>query len=179
MPTIAGMPAEYLKTIMAEFKLQGLLDLKKAKKLKDEAPLDALHKEGVKPRPSTIMGRLAVGYSEEQTALMADFFAKQKWASAGNNPMATRINKRLVKKGKKLARKKCKGCHEARGIPDADDEDTPRLGGQWLDYLMLKMADYKNPDLTVPQPSKMAKKIKKMSAKDLQAIAHFYAAQKK
>ena len=154
MPSIAGMPATYLKTIMAEFKSG--------------------------ERPSTIMGRLAKGYSEKETAMMADFFAKQKREDATSAPqskLATPINTKLAATGEKLAKKrKCEKCHEDGGT--FQDEDTPRVAGQWLDYLRFKMEDYKNPSITVPQPKKMKAQIDKMSAQDLEAVAHFYANQK-
>jgi len=154
MPTIAGMPAEYLNTIMADYKSGD--------------------------RNSTIMGRIARGYSEEETALMADFFSKQKWQNAQSHPnskLATPVDPDKARRGKKVA-KKCKSCHGKTGIPEEGDEDTPRMAGQWLDYLLFKMQDYKNPDLKVMQPRSMRKKIKKLSAEDLEALAHFYAQQK-
>lgn len=154
MPSLAGMPVEYMKTLMAEFKSGD--------------------------RPSTIMGRLAKGYTAEQVTQMAGFFAKQKWQnakSADQSKLATPVSASLAKKGKKLVEKnKCGKCHEDDGV--TQDEDTPRMAGQWVDYLLFKMQDYKNPDIDVPQPKKMAKKVKKMSLAELEAVAHFYAHQK-
>lgn len=151
MPSIAGMPANYLKNIMAEYKSG--------------------------KRPNTIMGRLATGYSDEEIALMADFFAKQKWQDATSAPqskLATPIDAKMVKAGEKLTKSaKCDKCHEDGGA--FQDDDTPRMAGQWLDYLRFKMQDYKNEKITVPQPSKMEKAIKKMSAQELESVAHFYA----
>ena len=154
MPSIAGMPAEYLTSIMAEFKSG--------------------------ERPSTIMGRIAKGYSDEETALMAKFFSKQTWVdakSAHQSKNRTMVNAKLAKKGEKLVKKsKCGKCHEDGGM--TQDEDTPRMAGQWVDYLIFKMQDLKNKHLDVPQPKKMAKRIKKLSASDLEAMAHFYAGNK-
>jgi len=153
MPSIAGMPVEYLNTIMADYKSG--------------------------ERNSTIMGRIAKGYDEKQTALIAGYFSKQKWQNAKSHPnskLATPVDPAKAKRGKRLA-KKCKSCHGKTGIPDEYDDYTPRLAGQWLDYLIFKMQDYKNPDLDVMQPRKMKRGIKKMSAKDLEALAHFYANQ--
>ena len=154
MPSIAGMPAVYMKEIMADFKSG--------------------------KRPSTIMGRLAKGYTEEENALMADFFAKQTWQNAKSAPqskLATDIDVKLAKKGAKLVKKrKCEKCHEDNGV--TQDEDTPRMAGQWLDYLLFKFQDLKHPELKVPQPKKMKKQIKRLSAQDLEAVAHFYANQK-
>ena len=154
MPSIAGMPSDYLKQIMADYKSGD--------------------------RPSTIMGRLAKGYTEKETAQIADFFAKQKWQNAKSAPqskLATPVNAKLAKKGSKIQNKrKCEKCHEDGGV--FQDEDTPRMAGQWLDYLRFKMQDFKHKGMKVPQPKKMKKQINKMSAQDLEAVAHFYANQK-
>ncbi|MBF0108477.1 MAG: cytochrome C [Magnetococcales bacterium] len=154
MPTIAGFPANHLKTLMGEFK------------------------DGT--RPSTIMGRLAKGYSTEEIALIADFFSKKKWASAqshANSKHATAIDPALAAKGEKVtADAKCDKCHEDAGA--FQDEDTPRVAGQWLDYLIIKMQDYKNPAMKVPQEKKMETAMEKLSLEDLIAVSHFYASKK-
>lgn len=154
MPTIAGMPAPYLKTVMADFRSG--------------------------KRPSTIMGRLAKGYSDEEVALIADVFSKQKWQNAVSAPQskqATPVDAKLAKEGAKLAKSaKCDKCHEDNGV--FQDEDTPRMAGQWLDYLRFKAQDLKNPALEVPQADKMKSAIAKLLAEEMEALAHFYASQK-
>ncbi|MBF0358199.1 MAG: c-type cytochrome [Magnetococcales bacterium] len=154
MPTIGGMKTEYLQAIMAEFKSG--------------------------ERPSTIMGRIAKGYTKEETAKISDHLAMQPWGnatSAHQSKNRTHISSKLADQGEKLVKKgKCEKCHEDNGM--AQDEDTPRMAGQWVDYLIFKMHDLKNKDLNVPQPKKMAKRIKKFSVEELEAMAHFYASQK-
>jgi cytochrome subunit of sulfide dehydrogenase len=154
MPTIAGMPAEYLDTVMADFKSG--------------------------ERPSTIMGRIAKGYDKKETTLISKYFAGKKWESASSASQSQnrqKINAGLAKKGKKLVKKaKCGKCHEDDGV--AQDEDTPRMAGQWLEYLIFKMEDLKNKHLDVPQEKKMKKGIAKLSLSELVAVAHFYASKK-
>ena len=154
MPTIAGMPAEYLNSIMADFKSG--------------------------ERPSTIMGRIAKGYTAEETDAISKFFAGHNWQNAMSAPQSqnrTQVSHKLAKQGKKLVKKsKCGKCHEDDGM--TQDEDTPRMAGQWVDYLIFKMQDLKNKHLDVPQPKKMAKRINKLSAAELESIAHFYASVK-
>ncbi|MBF0448219.1 MAG: hypothetical protein HQL67_08475 [Magnetococcales bacterium] len=153
MPSIAGMPSKFLTTIMADFKSG--------------------------ERPSTIMGRIAKGYDEAETKLIADYFAQQKWAnakSAHQSKNRTKINAELADMGQKLVKKeKCEKCHEDDGM--TQDEDTPRMAGQWVDYLIFKMHDLKNDQLNVPQPKKMKKRIDSLSVSELESIAHFYASQ--
>lgn len=151
MPTIAGMPAGYLKELMRAFKSG--------------------------ERPSTIMGRLTQGYSEAEIDQISDVYAAKSWGNAVINPNlkeGTTVDAAQAATGKKAA-KRCGKCHEDGGR--STEDDTPRLAGQWVDYLIFKMEDYKNPDMTVPQPKKMKKQIDKLSAEQLKAIAHFYASQ--
>lgn len=151
MPTIAGLPAEHLKKVMGEFK------------------------NG--KRPSTIMGRLMKGYTDEELATIATFFAKQKWANAQGAPqskMATAVDGKLAAQGGKI-QKNCAKCHDDDGR--SQEDDVPRLAGQWLDYLLIKMEDYKDEGIKVPQPEKMEKQMGKKSLDELKALAHFYASQ--
>ncbi|MBF0179288.1 MAG: c-type cytochrome [Magnetococcales bacterium] len=154
MPTIAGMPTTYLQKIMADFKSG--------------------------KRPSTIMGRIAKGYTEEETKRISDHLAKAKWGdsvSHANSVMATKVDAAKAKKGKKLVdAQKCSKCHEDDGL--TQDEDTPRMAGQWVDYLLIKMQDFKNQHLTIPQPEKMQRAIEKLSLQELEDVAHFYASKK-
>ncbi|MBF0417216.1 MAG: c-type cytochrome [Magnetococcales bacterium] len=154
MPSIAGMPAKYLEHIMSEFQSG--------------------------KRPSTIMGRIAKGYTEEETKRIAEYLSKAKWQpvkSGPNSLTATKVDEAKGKKGKKVIESsKCGKCHEDEGV--TQDEDTPRVAGQWVDYLVIKMQDFKNEHLSVPQPEKMKKAIDKLSAEELESAAHFYAGQK-
>ncbi|ABK45486.1 sulfide dehydrogenase (flavocytochrome), cytochrome c subunit [Magnetococcus marinus MC-1] len=159
MPTIAGQPAAHLVNMMKEFKSG--------------------------ERPATIMDRIAKGYSDEEITELSKYLATQKW---GNNVANARLSMKtgtpfnqvddaLVAKGAKLHESlKCKKCHEDNGR--SMEDDTPRVAGQWQDYLLIKMQDYKNPDMKVPQPKKMKKNIDNASLEELEAIAHFYASQK-
>ncbi|MEO5366182.1 MAG: c-type cytochrome [Magnetococcus sp. WYHC-3] len=160
MPSIAGMPAGFTKTMMQEFK---------GKKEGDK---------WVSERPSTIMARIARGYSDEEIELIAGFFAKQKWGSAEGNPnltVAMAVDPAQAAKGAELA-DKCEKCHEDKGRSTA--EDMPRMAGQWLDYLMLRMESYKDPNVKMPMPKKMAQRVEKLSLDELKSLAHFYASQK-
>lgn len=154
MPNIAGMPANYMKKRMREYK-QG-------------------------SRPSTIMGRLARGYSDEEIALMARFFAKQAWVSSSGRPVSgqsTPIDASLVEQGATVAKTyRCDLCHENGGR--FQDDDTPRLAGQWLDYLQRTLQDLHDPTREVPQPAKMRQQIRNMSQQERDAVAYFYAHQK-
>ncbi len=124
--------------------------------------------------PSTIMGRIAKGYSKEETAAMAKFYGDKKFVMATQN-----FDSSLVKKGAKLHDKYCEKCH-AEGGQSAED-DAGVLAGQWTPYLNWQLANFKAGDREAPK--KMKKKMKKMlekeGSKGLSALISYYASQQK
>lgn len=129
-PTIAGLSPDYLVEAMKNYKSGDSY--------------------------STIMGRIAKGYGEEEFQAMADFFAKQKFVAAnqkvGDN----------VKKGKKLHKKYCEKCHSEGGSLAEDDSGI--LAGQWTPYLKYTLEDLLEGNH--PMSKKMKKKLKKMHKKE-------------
>ncbi len=147
-PSLAGMSVDYFKDAMADYKA----------------------KDG---RFSTIMGRIAKGYSEEEIALMADYFSKQTFVRKEQ-----KFDPKLAKQGGKLHRKYCEKCHEDGGRSSEDDAGI--LAGQWMDYLHYTMDDFKNGRRDMPK--KMKKKVSKLE-KDkgpeaLEALINYYGSQK-
>lgn len=121
-------------------------------------------------RPSSVMGRLAKGYSDAEIEAMADFFAKQKPAPSE----AQKVDLALVTKGKTLHERHCKRCHLEGG--KEFDENAAVLAGQWLKYLEIQMADYADGKRKMSE--KKAEKMKPLSRDELQAIANYYASVK-
>ncbi len=125
-------------------------------------------------RPSTIMGRIAKGYTDEEFKAMGQFFSKQKMVIY---PQSTDAAK--AKKGAKLHDKYCEKCHEDGGT--VDDEGTSILAGQWMPYLTFSMEDFNAG--TREMPKKMKRKLEKMLDKEGQAgldsLINFYGSQAK
>jgi sulfide dehydrogenase cytochrome subunit len=119
---------------------------------------------------STIMGRIAKGYSDEQFALMGEFFAKQKLTKPKQE-----FDAKLAKKGAKLHDKYCEKCH-AEGGTSAED-DSGILAGQWVPYLKYSFVDFNGDGRQMPK--KMKKKMKKLNTKEgdagIEALLNFYA----
>lgn len=119
---------------------------------------------------STIMGRIAKGYSDEQFALMGEFFSQQKPVAAKQE-----FDAKLAKKGAKLHDKYCEKCH-AEGATSAED-DSGILAGQWTPYLEYTLSDYHAG--TREMSKKMKKKVKKLNEKEgdagMKALLNFYA----
>lgn len=118
--------------------------------------IDAMKEYREDTRPSTIMGRIARGYSDDEIVAMADFFSGQEYAAAKQTSDAD-----LAAKGAKLHDKYCEKCH-AEGGTSAED-DAGILKGQWRPYVEYTMSDFTSGKREMPK--KMAKKVKKMNEK--------------
>jgi sulfide dehydrogenase cytochrome subunit len=127
-------------------------------------------KEGT--RPSTIMTRIAKGYTDDEIKAMAGVFAKEKFVR-----LPQKTDDAMAKKGKELQKEHCEKCHEDGGRKDEDGSSI--LAGQWLPYLQFAMADFTSGAREMPK--KMKSQVEKAQAKDpkaLDALLHFYASQK-
>ena len=124
-------------------------------------------------RPSTIMERIAKGYSEEDVALMAKFFAAQTYQKA----QGQEFDPKKAKRGKKLHKKHCEKCHEEGGTMDVDGSGI--LAGRWKTYLEYSLEDYN--DGSREATKKMAKKLEKVRKTEGQpgfdALIHYYISQ--
>lgn len=134
-----------------------------------EAIVDAMKKFKSGERPSTIMGRLAKGYSDAEFAAMGDFFSAQKIHGTDQS-----LDKARVAKGAALQEANCSRCHIEDGREGKDD--TPVMASQWLPYMQMQMALYLNG--TRKMPEKMEEKVKQLTVDELESLLHFYASVK-
>jgi cytochrome subunit of sulfide dehydrogenase len=164
-PTLAGMNAEYFAETMKDFR------------------------EG--KTYSTIMGRIAKGYSEKEVQLMAEYFEAKPF-----KPADQPFDAQLAEQGAKFHDKYCEKCHSEGGkiltggakSKDADEDDEEAneeeeyqiLAGQWTPYLQYAMEDFH--EGRRPIEKKMKAKLKDLMAKQgdagLQALYSFYASEK-
>lgn len=146
-PTIAGISKDFFIETMQAYK-------------KDE-------------RPTTIMNRIAKGYTDEEIKLMAGFFSKQKFVRKRQ-----KYSKKKARFGKKLHKKYCEKCHEDGGRSTEDDAGI--LAGQWKTYLEYSMQDFTKGGRTMEK--KMKKKLdslqKKHGDKGVDALINYYASQR-
>jgi sulfide dehydrogenase cytochrome subunit len=122
-------------------------------------------------RVPTIMDRIMKGYTAGQIRQLAAFYAEQSWqgADALLGPVA-------VADGKRLHDEACAECHEEEGR--YQDRDTPRIAGQWPDYLVFQLLTYRDRSDSIPQPTKMRESLVGLSDADLHALGQFYASQR-
>lgn len=148
IPSLAGMSSEYFVEAMANYK----------------------DPEG---RYSTIMSRIAKGYTEEEIKLMSVVFAKQKMVPANQE-----FDAKQAKAGAKLHKKYCEKCHEDGGKSAEDDAGI--LAGQWIEYMQFTMDDFMNGRRDMPK--KMKKKVQKLEkakgAAGMSALMNYYGSQK-
>ena len=133
------------------------------------AIVDAMKKFKSGERPSTVMGRLAKGYTDAEFDAMAEFFSKQKF-----HPTTQTVDAAKVKRGAELQEANCSRCHLEDGKEGKDD--TPVMASQWLTYMQMQMDLYQSGVRKMPE--KMAEKVKPLSKQDLEALLHFYASVK-
>lgn len=144
MPTIAGMPEAFL--------------------------LDAMKKFKSGERPSSIMGRLAKAYSDDELKMVAGFFAQHPFARTKQD-----VDPAKVAIGKQIHEQRCKKCHIDNG---RDSEDGGIIGGQWKEYLQISMNEFRSGKRIMPK--KMAEKVdgdNKLTPAEIEAVIHFYASQ--
>ena len=146
-PTIAGMDRFYLEKAMMTF--------------------------ADNTRASTVMGRIARGYTHAEIRAISAFFADQSWSAA-----TAKTDPDKVAAGAKLHQSFCIGCHGDRGT--ANRADVPRLAGQWPDYLFARLQSIRAGTTGLPNAATMAMQtmIGNFSDAQLQALAHYYASQK-
>lgn len=145
MPIISGLPRDFIFMAMKEYR------------------------EGT--RGSTIMGRIAKGYNDQQIAAMADFFARQK-----RTPATQMFDLAALKRGEKLHIKRCEACHRDNGTSMALDMQP--LAGQWAGYLNIYMGTCRDPKWKSRHPDAMTVICSDLDAEDVAALAQFYASQK-
>ncbi len=133
------------------------------------AIVEAMKKFKSGERPSTIMGRLAKGYSDADFNAMGEFFSKQKLHATQQTLDAAKVDR-----GGLLSEKHCQRCHLEDGKEGKDD--TPVMASQWLPYLQIQMDQYVSGKRKMPE--KMADKVKPLSKEDLDALLSFYASVK-
>ncbi len=145
IPSLAAAPAEYFVETMKAFKSGA--------------------------RKATVMDRVAKGYSDEEIALMGDYFAQQKLI-----PMKQGFDKTKLNQGKRLHDKYCEKCHEEDGRkPDVGGI----LAGQSMMYLTFSMDDFLSGEREMEKDmkKKVNEMLKETDKSSIESLIHFYGSQ--
>lgn len=122
-------------------------------------------------RESTIMTRLAKGYTDAEIQGMAQFFAAQELVRfpQEHDPIK-------AFRGEEIHKASCEQCHGDGGR--AADKGG-YLAGQWMPYLSFSMQDYE--DGMRPQRKKMMRKVRSVvlehGEEGIEALIHYYGSQ--
>lgn len=122
-------------------------------------------------RPSTVMGRIAKGYTEADFQAMATYFADRKMG-----PAKQPFDAAMVAKGKDLQARFCDKCHEKGG---AAGELIPQVAGQWTPYLEQSIHDFKSGarEMERRKKTKMEELAAEAGDDGFKAILHYLASQ--
>jgi len=113
-------------------------------------------------KESTIMGRIAKGYTEEDIENMAGFFAEQE-VNKNTNQV---FDAAKADAGQALHEKFCDKCHTEGGT--VADDDAGQLSGNAKLFMQYSLSDFH--DGSRDMEKKMAKKMKRMLKKDPDAF---------
>ena len=165
IPSLAGLSPNYFMAAMLAYKYDNEEELEKViDEDEDFVDVEAF------PRYSTIMGRLAKGYTEEEIKTMAHYFSSQSAARPEQ-----KFNEEQAAAGKKLHKKYCEKCHEDEGR--SAEDDTGVLAGQWKPYFLYTMHDYVEGHRAMPK--KMRKKLEEVTEsvghEGIEQLAQYYA----
>jgi len=144
MPTIGGLEKSYLVNVLTDYK-------------------DGL-------RASTIMGRIMGGYSDQEIAAIASWFAARPWVST-DRP----VDGNLAHRGELVHLEHCETCHGDGGR--GQDSKSPRLAGQWAPYIRHTLELCRAKGLRC-KTRLGAERVLALDDADIDALAHYYESQK-
>jgi sulfide dehydrogenase cytochrome subunit len=119
-------------------------------------------------RFSTTMGRLIKGYTEEQITDLAKHYAALPWTPVPQSGLKAK----WVKEGSFVV-DRCSKCHGETGA-EPDDDETPRIDGQWAKYIELELMKYRDKDVKLPH-EKMRKTTMKLAEEEVGYLTHYFA----
>ncbi|WPL19808.1 Flavocytochrome c cytochrome subunit [Thiorhodovibrio winogradskyi] len=123
---------------------------------------------------STVMGRIARGYNDEELEKMAEYFHQQEFVPAKQD-----FNQDLVELGADLHERYCEKCHIEGGKAVPEEEDYYILAGQWTPYLKYAMTDFDEERREIPKKmkSKLEEMLETNGDDSLAALWAYYASQ--
>ena len=150
--------------IIAGFSYEGFLNTIDVFR-EDDRIAREFHKPG---EPETVMNDIAKALSDEQARSLADYFSRRQFRA----PKQT-VDPVAVRRGEIIHKRYCEKCHTDNGAHPV--EDAAILAGQWTPYLRRQFDNFLSGKRIVPRT--MLRRIRELSAEDIEALLHFYAGQ--
>lgn len=169
IPSLAGLTRNYFVGAMLAYKYandeagleKALEALYKNKEFEDAEAL---------PRYSTIMTRIAAGYSLEEIIAMSAVFSDSKIETPKQQ-----YDRSKVSSGEELHEEYCGNCHEDGGL--STEDDVGLLAGQWTPYLRYTLEDYLagRRDMPKKMKTKLNKVHKEHGESGINDLLQYYA----
>jgi sulfide dehydrogenase cytochrome subunit len=121
------------------------------------------HKPG---EPEAVMNDIAQGLSDTDVEVLADYFSRHPFIADRQTADAAQATR-----GENIHKQNCEKCHSGNGADPVDDAAI--LAGQWTIYLRSQFDNILSGKRIVPLS--MLRRIKKLSAEDIEALVQFYA----
>lgn len=118
--------------------------------------------------PETVMNDIARRLSDDDVEALADYFSQRPFI-----PALQSFDDEQASRGEIIHKSKCERCHTENGAEPV--EDAAILAGQWMPYLKRQFDNILTGKRLVPRS--MYRRVKKLSAKEIDALLHFYAKQ--
>lgn len=165
IPNLSGMSPNYMMAAMLAYKYD---DEDELEEIIDSDP--DFEDVEIFPRYSTIMGRIAKGYTEQEIKMIADHFSQltPKFPTQS-------FDSDLASAGQELHELHCEKCHENEGR--SAEDDTGILAGQWKPYFFYTMHDFISGERAMPK--KMKKELDEIAEAvgddGIKQLAEYYA----
>ena len=126
-------------------------------------------------RKSAVMGAIAPTIPERDLKAIAAYFGRQKSTSqAVTDPSLAAVGEKMFLEGdEERGVPACAGCHEQDG---SGSKRFPRLAGQHREYLINQMLSFRNDEHDYPAASYMRTITKRMTEKEIRAVAEYVSA---
>jgi len=118
--------------------------------------------------PETMMNDIAQALSDEDVALLADYFSNLPFRAADQE-----VDMELASRGEILHKQKCERCHRQGGFEPVNSAAI--LAGQWTPYLRRQFKNIRESKRIIPRS--MLRRVRVLSAEDIEALLNFYALQ--
>lgn len=158
IPTIAGLDVETFIHMMKAYQ--------NAESLGDEHFF-------VDGHPSTIMGRIAKGYTDAEIEIMAKYFGSKPFVR-----QTQKVDENKVKRGRILHQQYCEKCHEQDAHVDVDEGGI--LAGQWMPYIKHSLTDFQLGYRKLPKEMsrRLRMMIRRYGHSSVDDVVNFYGSQK-
>ncbi len=122
--------------------------------------------------PSTIMGRIAKGYTDAEIEVMAKYFGSKPFVR-----QVQKVDQKKVKRGRILHQQYCEKCHEQDGHVDVDEGGI--LAGQWMPYLRHSIIDFNIGSRKLPRDMsrRLRMMIRRYGQSSVDDVVNFYGSQ--